>query len=38
VSFRIVPLTLLYLIPVILFVLLSRESDGGDVQQGNTHA
>ena len=37
-SFRIVPLTLLYLIPVILFVLLSRESDGGDVQQGNTLA
>jgi len=38
VSFRIVPLTLLYLIPVILFVLLSRESYGGDVQQGNTLA
>jgi uncharacterized membrane protein len=37
-SFRSVPLTLLYLIPVILFVWLARETDSGDVQQGNTRA
>jgi len=32
--FRTVPLTLLYLIPVILFVWLARETDGRDAQQG----
>jgi len=35
VSFGTVPLTLLYLIPVILFIWLARETDGGDMHTGN---
>ncbi|MCX6689732.1 MAG: TMEM175 family protein [Methanoregula sp.] len=38
VSFQSVPLTLLYFIPVILFVWLSLKAESGDVQRGNTRA